>query len=72
VQTEENGRTSREEIWAAGDNVHGADLVVTAVSAARKAADDMHEKLMGLKQRREMAASVAAGCGGSGQQATMD
>jgi glutamate synthase (NADPH/NADH) small chain len=53
VQTEENGRTSRQEIWAAGDNVHGADLVVTAVAAARRAADDMHATLMDLKRRRE-------------------
>ncbi|HEU5450781.1 MAG TPA: hypothetical protein VFU76_02290, partial [Terriglobales bacterium] len=56
VETEENGRTSREDIYAAGDNVRGADLVVTAVAAARKAADDMHVKLMGIKQRRQQRA----------------
>lgn len=58
VQTEENGRTSRHDIWAAGDNVHGADLVVTAVAAARKSAEDMHERLMDLKQRREAKAAA--------------
>ena len=56
VETEENGQTSREDIYAAGDNVRGADLVVTAVAAARKAANDMHVKLMGMKQRREQRA----------------
>jgi glutamate synthase (NADPH) small chain len=58
VQTEETGRTSREDIWAAGDNVHGADLVVTAVAAARRAADDMHNKLMNLKRRRDAISNV--------------
>jgi glutamate synthase (NADPH/NADH) small chain len=53
VETEENGRTTREDIYAAGDNVRGADLVVTAVAAARNAALDMHSKLMQLKARRE-------------------
>jgi glutamate synthase (NADPH/NADH) small chain len=52
VESEENGRTSREDLYAAGDNVRGADLVVTAVAAARKAADDMHEKLMRMRERR--------------------
>ena len=35
---EETGRTSRPEVFAAGDNVHGPDLVVTAMVPARKAA----------------------------------
>ncbi len=39
VNTEEEGETSRkEEIWAAGDCVRGADLIVTAMHPARKAA----------------------------------
>jgi glutamate synthase (NADPH) small chain len=39
VNTEEEGMTSRlEEIWAAGDCVRGADLIVTAMVPARKAA----------------------------------
>lgn len=52
VEDEETGRTSREDLYAAGDNVRGADLVVTAVAAARKAALDMHKKLMGMKGKR--------------------
>ncbi len=61
VETEETGRTSREDIYAAGDNVRGADLVVTAVAAARKAAADMDEKLLAMRERRvqrEHAANV--------------
>jgi glutamate synthase (NADPH/NADH) small chain len=46
VETEDTGHTSREEIWAAGDNVRGADLVVTAVAAARQAAKDIHRTLL--------------------------
>ena len=64
VASEETGRTSREDIWAAGDNVRGADLVVTAVAAARKAAEDMHAKLMAIRERRldkAAAAEVTAG-----------
>ncbi len=39
VSSEAEGETSREkEIWAAGDCVHGADLIVTAMAPARKAA----------------------------------
>jgi len=38
VETEETGRTSRPGVFAAGDNVRGADLVVTAIAAARNAA----------------------------------
>ena len=45
VESEETGHTSREDIWAAGDDVRGADLVVTAVAAARKAAIDIHRTI---------------------------
>ncbi len=39
VSSEAEGETSRQkEIWAAGDCVHGADLIVTAMAPARKAA----------------------------------
>jgi glutamate synthase (NADPH/NADH) small chain len=41
VETEETGRTSRPGVFAAGDNVRGADLVVTAIAAARNAARTM-------------------------------
>jgi glutamate synthase (NADPH/NADH) small chain len=45
VDSEENGRTSHPGVFAAGDNVRGADLVVTAIAAARKAANAMDEYL---------------------------
>lgn len=46
VSTEEEGETSRqEEIWAAGDCVRGADLIVTAMAPARKAAFAMDRAL---------------------------
>lgn len=38
---EDVGATSREGVFAAGDNVHGPDLVITAVAAAHKAADSI-------------------------------
>ena len=52
VDSEESGRTTREDIYAAGDAVRGADLVVTALAAARKAAVTMHQRLMELKTTR--------------------
>jgi glutamate synthase (NADPH/NADH) small chain len=39
ITTDENiGATSREGVFAAGDNVHGPDLVITAIAAAHNAA----------------------------------
>jgi glutamate synthase (NADPH/NADH) small chain len=38
---EEVGATSREGVFAAGDNVHGPDLVITAVLGAHKAAESI-------------------------------
>jgi glutamate synthase (NADPH) small chain len=61
VESEETGRTSVEEIYAAGDNVRGADLVVTAVAAARSASKTMHQKLLHIKQRRERLVDDAGG-----------
>ncbi len=65
---EETGRTSRTQIFAAGDNVHGADLVVTAMVGARKAARSIDEYLRSVKKpkrartraRRERAVPLAA------------
>ncbi len=54
-EASDSGQTSREEIYAAGDNVRGADLVVTAVSSARHAAAAMHESLAALKASQEQA-----------------
>ncbi|MFQ5926453.1 MAG: NAD(P)-dependent oxidoreductase [Terriglobia bacterium] len=45
VESQETGKTSRQDMWAAGDNVRGADLVVTAVATARKAAHDIDRTL---------------------------
>ncbi len=45
---EETGGTSRPEIFAAGDNVHGPDLVVTAMLCARRAAESIDAYLKGL------------------------
>jgi glutamate synthase (NADPH/NADH) small chain len=59
VESEENGRTTREDVYAAGDNVRGADLVVTAVAAARNAAFDMHAKLMKMREKKGLPPYVA-------------
>lgn len=61
VESEESGKTTREDIFAAGDNVRGADLVVTAVAAARNAALTMHERLITIKDRRARQADAAGG-----------
>jgi len=39
------GRTTREMVWAGGDNVRGPSLVAHAVAQARTAARDMHRRL---------------------------
>jgi len=41
----ETGQTSRPEVFAGGDNVNGADLVVTALADGRRAAAAMHRFL---------------------------
>jgi glutamate synthase (NADPH/NADH) small chain len=54
VNTEEEGQTSRaEEIWAAGDCVRGADLIVTAMVPARKAARSIDRALRARLQRQD-------------------
>ncbi len=50
---EETGKTSRNQIFAAGDNVHGPDLVVTAMVAARKAAESIDEYLQSVKPKKK-------------------
>jgi glutamate synthase (NADPH/NADH) small chain len=42
---EETGRTSREGVWAGGDNVLGPAVVVTAVAHGWRAAADIHRHL---------------------------
>lgn len=44
---EETGATSRDNIFAGGDDVLGPMLVVTAVAQAKVAAQSMHEYMMG-------------------------
>jgi len=41
----DTGQTSRPEVFAGGDNVNGADLVVTALADGRRAAAAMHAYL---------------------------
>ncbi len=48
VRTDVAGRTSREGIFAAGDAVRGADLVVTALADAQRAAAAIDEYLRSL------------------------
>lgn len=39
------GATSREGVFAAGDNVHGPDLIITAIAASHTAAKNIHRFL---------------------------
>jgi glutamate synthase (NADPH/NADH) small chain len=48
IQTTEDGATMRDGVFAAGDNVRGADLVVTALADAKKAAVAIDEYLKSL------------------------
>jgi glutamate synthase (NADPH) small chain len=58
VNTEEEGMTSRqEEIWAAGDCVRGADLIVTAMVPARQAAISIDQS---LRERLQSKGKIAA------------
>ncbi|MHB8577539.1 MAG: NADPH-dependent glutamate synthase [Dehalococcoidia bacterium] len=47
----ETGETSRPGVFAGGDNVNGADLVVTALADGRRAAAAMHRYLSALGPR---------------------
>jgi dihydropyrimidine dehydrogenase (NAD+) subunit PreT len=48
IETDADGRTSRDRIWAGGDCVAGGDdLTVTAVAHGRDAAENIHLTLMG-------------------------
>ncbi len=46
ITNAETGETTRPGVFAAGDCVHGPDLVVTALAAARRAAAAIHEYLV--------------------------
>jgi len=50
---EEDGKTSLTGVFAAGDNVHGPDLVITAVSASHTAARSIDQYLRGETDKSE-------------------
>ncbi len=52
IQVDHTGRTSRPGIFAGGDNVNGADLVVTALADGRRAAAAIAEYLETLPPKR--------------------
>ena len=52
IQVDQSGRTSRPGVFAGGDNVNGADLVVTALADGRAAAEAIVEYLATLPPRR--------------------
>lgn len=54
---EDSGETTREGVFAGGDDVLGPDLVVTAVAQARDAARAMHEYL--ITREKEVVTPVA-------------
>ncbi|MCP3868907.1 MAG: glutamate synthase subunit beta [Gammaproteobacteria bacterium] len=39
IRVDNSGHTTHPKIWAGGDNTHGSDLAVTAMSAGRRAAE---------------------------------
>ena len=55
----ETMRTSRPNVFAGGDNVNGADLVVTAMADGRRAADAIHHSLT-VELPQELARHVMA------------
>ena len=57
ILVDEDGRTSRPGVFAGGDNVHGADLVVTALSGAHAAIPTMHEWLAALQAQGALLAA---------------
>lgn len=52
VQIDENGMTSVEGLYAAGDYVHGATTVIEAIAHGREVALNIDTRLMGRKRRR--------------------
>jgi len=49
IAADENGKTSREGVWAGGDIVTGAATVILAMGAGKKAAASIHEYLQSKK-----------------------
>lgn len=52
IRVDRRGQTSRPGVFAGGDNVNGADLVVTALAAGRRAADAIHAYVSALPAPR--------------------
>ena len=52
VESETTGRTTLDGVYAAGDDVHGADLIVTAIAVGRQAAKAMDDYLRHLPARK--------------------
>jgi len=48
VRVDEDYQTTRPGVFAGGDNVNGADLVVTAMADGRRASEAIHRYLEGL------------------------
>jgi len=48
VESEVTGRTTLEGVYAAGDDVHGAQLIVTAIAAGRDAARAINDYLRAI------------------------
>ena len=48
IVADEQGRTSRPNVWAGGDIVTGSATVIEAMGAGRIAAQDIHRKLSGI------------------------
>jgi glutamate synthase (NADPH) small chain len=57
VETEFTGATSLDHVYAGGDDVRGADLVVTAVAAGRHAARAMSDYLRALPRGESQSAA---------------
>jgi len=49
VRVDEDYSTTRPGVFAGGDNVNGADLVVTAMADGRRASEAIHHYLVGLR-----------------------
>jgi glutamate synthase (NADPH/NADH) small chain len=47
IKADENGRTSKEGVWAGGDIVTGGATVISAIAAGRRSASDIDAWLSG-------------------------
>lgn len=51
IVADEWGKTAKDKVWAGGDIVTGMATVIEAMGAGKKAAMDIHEKLMGVPKQ---------------------